>query len=86
MVNIFKDGDYTTIRTNKGVYLIGYGRILAFRPNFRKNSSDRCIMYIDEGAYDARCFDFISRFCGRADIIERVENGEFKVKPLSDLI
>lgn len=86
MTTIYKDGDYATLRTNKGVYLIGYGSILAFRPNFRTNSSDNCSMYIDKVAYENRCFNLISRFCGRDDIIERVEKGEFKVKPLFDLI
>ena len=84
MANIYKDGDYVTIRTYKGVYLIGYSSILAFKPAPRYK--DKYSMYIDQGAYDARCFDFISRFCGRTDIIERVEKGEFKVKPLFDLI
>ena len=58
--------------------------ILAFKPHPTKG--DKYSLYIDQGAYDARCFDFISRFCGRTDIIERVEKGEFKVKPLFDLI
>ena len=83
MANIYKDGDYVTIRTNKGVYLIGYNNILAFKPHPTKG--DKYSMYIDKGAYDARCFEFISRFCGRTDIIERVENDEFCVKPLQDL-
>ena len=84
MATVYKDGDYVTLRTNKGVYLIGYINILAFK--LHPTKGDKYRLYIDQGAYDARCFDFISRFCGRTDIIERVENGEFKVKPLFDLI
>ena len=84
MATVYKDGDYVTIRTNKGVYLIGYNNILAFKPNPTKG--DKYSMYIDEVAYENRCFNLISRFCGRTDIIERVEKGEFKVKPLFDLI
>ena len=84
MATVFKDGDYVTLRTNKGVYLIGYCNILAFKPHPTKG--DKCSLYIDQGAYDFECFDFISRFCGRTDIKERVENGEFKIKPLQNLI
>lgn len=84
MATIYKDGDYATLRTNKGVYLIGYGSILAFKPAPRYK--DKYSLYIDQGAYENRCFNLISRFCGRTDIIERVEKGEFKVKPLFDLI
>ena len=84
MATVYKDGEYVTLRTNKGVYLIGYNNILAFKPHPTKG--DKYSLYIDQGAYDARCFDFISRFCGRTDIVERVEKGEFKVKPLQNLI
>ncbi len=84
MATIYKDGDYVTLRTNKGVYLIGYNNILAFKPHPTKG--DKYSLYIDQGAYENRCFNLISRFCGRADIIERIENGEFKVKPLQNLI
>lgn len=83
MTNIYKAGDYVTLRTNKGVYLIGYNKILAFKPHPKSN--DKYSLYIDLSAYEARCFDLIIRFCGRSDIIERVENGEFCVKPLQDL-
>lgn len=83
MATVYKDGDYVTLRTNKGVYLIGYNKILAFKPHPKSN--DKYSLYIDLSAYESRCFDLIIRFCGRADIIERAENGEFCVKPLQDL-
>lgn len=96
MVNVYKDGDYTTIGTNKGVYLIGYGRVLAFKPSPKQY--DVYSMYIDKKVYDSfiqcsneeinKCIDFISHFCGRTptSIVTRVINNEFAVKYLQYII
>jgi hypothetical protein len=94
MVNVYKDGEYVTIGTDKGVYLVGYGKLLAFKPSTKQYGNG---MYIDKGFYDSftqcsnefvnKCADCVSRFCGRtsADIITRVNKGEFAIKDLQDL-
>lgn len=94
MVNVYKDGDYIKIGTDKGVYLIGYGKLLAFKPSTKQYGNG---MYIDKGFYDSftqcsnefvnKCADCISRFCGRTptEIVTRVNNGEFAIKDLQDL-
>lgn len=94
MVNVYKDGEYVTIGTDKGVYLVGYGKLLAFKPSTKQYGSG---MYIDKGFYDSftqcsnefvnKCADCISRFCGRTptDIITRVNKGEFAIKDLQGL-
>lgn len=93
MVNVYKDNDYVTIGTNKGVYLIGCGKVLAFKPK----QKDSCGMYIDKRLYDSftQCsnelvnkkINYISHFCGRTptDIVTRVNRGEFGTKDLQDL-
>ena len=95
MVNVYKENnDYATIGTDKGVYLIGYGEILAFKPSPKKNY---CFsLYIEKRVYDSytQCsnelvnqkIDCISKFCGRTptEIIERVNNGEFAKALLQD--
>lgn len=95
MINVYKDGEYVTIGTDKGVYLVGYGKLLAFKPSTKQYG---CGMYIDKGFYDSftqcsnefvnKCADCISRFCGRTptDIITRVRKGEFTVRPLQNII
>ena len=97
MVNVYKDNnDYVTIGTDKGVYLIGYGEILAFKPSPKKN--DSCSLYIDKIIYNAyvkgsnefidKCIDYISKFCGRniVEIETKLYNGEFVTKILQNLI
>lgn len=93
MVNVYKDNDYVTIGTNKGVYLIGCGKVLAFKPSQYDSNG----MYIDKGFYEAftQCSNAdiniqancISRFCGRTptEIVTRVNRGEFAIKDLQDL-
>lgn len=96
MVNVYKENnDYATIGTDKGVYLIGYGEILAFKPSPKKN--DSYSLYIERRVYDSytQCsnelvnqkIDCISKFCGRTpiDIVKRVNNGEFTTRLLQDL-
>jgi len=95
MVNVYKDGEYVTIGTDKGVYLIGYGKLLAFKPSTKQYDSYG--MYIDKGFYDSftqssnefvnNCADCISRFCGRTptDFINRVNRGEFAIKDLQNM-
>ena len=93
MINVYKDGEYVTIGTDKGIYLIGYSRVLAFKPR----QYDIYSMYIDKRVYDSftqcsnefvnNCFDYISQFCGRTptNIVTRVNNGEFSVKDLQNI-
>lgn len=95
MINVYKDEYYITIGTDKGVYLIGYGKLLAFKPSTKQY--DSCGMYIDKGFYDSftqcsneeinKCIDYISQFCGRTptNIVTRVINGEFAIKDLQNL-
>ena len=95
MFKVYKDGDYTTICTDKGVYLIGYGKLLAFKPSTKQYDSNG--MYIDKEVYDSytqcsneevnKCIDYISQFCGRTptSIVTRVNNGEFALKDLQNL-
>lgn len=95
MVNVYKDGDYTTIGTDKGVYLIGYGIVLAFKPSTKQYGIYS--MYINKRVYDSytqcsneeinKCIDYISQFCGRTptSIVTRVNNGEFALKDLQNL-
>ena len=95
MVNVYKDEHYITIGTDKGVYLVGYGKLLAFKSSTKQYGNG---MYIDKGFYDSftqcsnefvnKCADCISRFCGRTptDIITRVRKGEFTVRPLQNII
>ena len=94
MVNVYKDGEYVTIGTDKGVYLVGYGKLLAFKPSTKQYGNGMCI---DKGFYDSftqcsnefvnKCADCISRFCGRTptDIINRVNRGEFAIQDLQDI-
>lgn len=95
MIKVYKDGDYITVGTNKGVYLIACDRVLAFKPSPKQG--DIYSMYIDKRVYDSftqcsnehvnKCIDYISHFCGRTptNIVTRVINGEFSVKDLQNM-
>lgn len=95
MVNVYKNEYYTTIGTDRGVYLVSGGRVLAFKPS--PKSSNHYSMFIDKQIFISftmcsnelvnELVDYISEFCEHtpSDIVNRVNRGEFAIKDLQNL-
>lgn len=92
MINVCENGYYTTIGTIKGVYLIAFNKVLAYKPSPKR--FDYYSMYIDKEVYNQfiqggnnKEIDYISKFCGRtaSEIITKINNGEFTTGDLQDL-
>ena len=92
MINVCENGYYTTIGTNKGVYLIAFNKVLAYKPSPKRY--DYYSIHIDKGVYDTLTNGsnellnkIISKFCGRtvSEIITKANNGEFTTSYLQEL-
>ena len=92
MINVCENGYYTTIGTNKGVYLIAFNKVLAYKPSPKR--FDYYSMYIDKEVYNTLTEGsnellnkIISKFCGRSvsEIITKVNNDEFTTSHLQEL-